>query len=62
MLSMTDPATAEGDPTIDIRTNITSSVQLFAACADAGVCRVYFASSGGAIYGDQDRRSSARST
>jgi UDP-glucose 4-epimerase len=55
-LSTTDPATAQGDPTIDIRTNITSSVQLFAACADAGVSHVYFASSGGAIYGDQDRQ------
>jgi UDP-glucose 4-epimerase len=55
-LSTTDPATAQSDPTIDIRTNITSSVQLFSACADAGVSRVYFASSGGAIYGDQDRQ------
>jgi UDP-glucose 4-epimerase len=56
MLSLTDPATAEGDPTLDIRTNITSSVQLFAACAAAGVGKVFFASSGGAIYGDQDRQ------
>jgi UDP-glucose 4-epimerase len=55
-LSTTDPATAQSDPTIDIRTNITSSVQLFSACADAGISRVYFASSGGAIYGDQDRQ------
>jgi UDP-glucose 4-epimerase len=53
-LSTTDPATAQGDPTIDIRTNITASVQLFAACVDAGVGHVYYASSGGAIYGDQD--------
>jgi UDP-glucose 4-epimerase len=56
MLSLTDPATAEGDPTLDIRTNITSSVQLFAACAAAGVGKVFYASSGGAIYGDQDRQ------
>jgi UDP-glucose 4-epimerase len=56
LLSMTDPATAEGDPTIDIRTNITSSVQLFSACVDAGVSHVYFASSGGAIYGDQEQQ------
>lgn len=56
MLSLTDPATAEGDPTLDIRTNITSSVQLFAACAAAGVGKVYYASSGGAIYGDQDQQ------
>jgi UDP-glucose 4-epimerase len=56
MLSLTDPATAEGDPTLDIRTNVTSSVELFAACAASGVHKVYFASSGGAIYGDQDRQ------
>jgi UDP-glucose 4-epimerase len=56
LLSTTDPATAEGDPTMDIRTNIASSVQLFSACVDAGVSRVYFASSGGAIYGDQDQQ------
>lgn len=54
-LSTTDPASAEEDPRLDIRTNLTSSVDLFEACADAGVGCVYFASTGGAIYGDQDR-------
>ena len=54
-LSTTDPATAEGDPTLDIRTNIMSSVELFDACVDAGVAKVYLASTGGAIYGDQVR-------
>lgn len=54
-LSTTDPATAEDDPTLDIRTNVLASVELFTACADAGVERVCFASTGGAIYGDQDR-------
>lgn len=53
-LSTTDPATAEDDPTLDIRTNIMSSVHLFEACADAGVGKVVFASTGGAIYGDQE--------
>jgi UDP-glucose 4-epimerase len=53
-LSTTDPASAEDDPTMDIRTNIMSSVQLFEACADAGVGHIVFASTGGAIYGDQD--------
>ena len=56
MLSTTDPATAEDDPTLDIRTNLLSSIDLFRACADAGVQRVVFASTGGAIYGDQDLR------
>ena len=53
-LSTTDPASSEDEPTLDIRTNILSSVHLFEACADAGVGHVVFASTGGAIYGDQD--------
>lgn len=56
MLSTTDPATAQKDPTLDIRTNVLGSVALFEECAAAGVDHVYFASSGGAIYGDQELR------
>lgn len=55
MLSTTDPATAENDPTVDIRTNILSSVELFEICVDEGVEHVYFASSGGTVYGDQGK-------
>lgn len=51
-LSTSTPATAEADPTLDIRTNLAQTVELLALCADAGVGRVYFASSGGAMYGD----------
>lgn len=54
LLSTTDPASAELDPTLDIRTNILGSVSMFEMCVDAGVQHVYFASSGGAIYGDQN--------
>ena len=49
-LSSTTPATAEDDPTLDIRTNISQSVELFKAAAEARVTRVYFASTGGAMY------------
>ena len=52
-LSTTTPASAEDDPTLDVRTNVASSIDLFSLCAEAGVSRVYFASTGGAIYGDQ---------
>lgn len=55
MLSTTDPASAENDPTVDVRTNLLSTIDLLTACADAGVRRVVFASTGGAIYGDQPR-------
>lgn len=52
-LSTTNPATAESDPTLDIRTNISQSVELFKLCVDQGIQKLYFASTGGAIYGDQ---------
>lgn len=54
-LSTSTPATADNDPGFDVRTNVAQSVELFDICADAGVEHVYFASTGGAIYGDQDR-------
>lgn len=52
-LSTTTPVTAENDPSLDVRTNIASSIDLFDACVAAGVTKVHFASTGGAIYGDQ---------
>ncbi|SEB00722.1 NAD-dependent epimerase/dehydratase family protein [Leifsonia sp. 21MFCrub1.1] len=54
-LSTTTPATAETDPTLDIRTNLAQTVELLEASVQAGVRRVYFASTGGAIYGDQGK-------
>ena len=42
------------DPVADAHTNVVGTVNLLAACADAGVRRVVFASTGGAIYGDTD--------
>lgn len=53
LLSTTNPATAEADPLLDVRTNVTGSIELFRIAAHAGVRHVYFASSGGAVYGDQ---------
>lgn len=50
-VSTTTPATAENDPTLDVRTNIASSIELFESCVTAGVRKVVFASTGGAIYG-----------
>ncbi|TFD70098.1 NAD-dependent epimerase/dehydratase family protein [Cryobacterium sp. Hb1] len=54
-LSTTSPATAESDPTLDIRTNIAQSVELLEACVSAGTKHFYFASTGGAIYGPQGK-------
>jgi len=41
------------NPAFDADLNIVGSLHLLKACADHGVRRVVFASSGGAIYGDQ---------
>lgn len=54
-LSTTSPATAESDPTLDIRTNLAQTVELLEACVGAGIRRFYFASTGGAIYGQQGK-------
>jgi UDP-glucose 4-epimerase len=54
-LSTTTPATAESDPTLDIRTNIAQTVELLESCVAAGVRHFYFASTGGAIYGQQGK-------
>ena len=54
-LSTTTPATAEADPTLDIRTNVAQTVELLESCVSAGVQQVYFASTGGAIYGPQNK-------
>ncbi|MFN2582897.1 MAG: NAD-dependent epimerase/dehydratase family protein [Candidatus Dormibacteria bacterium] len=42
------------DPPRDARTNVVGTVNLLTACVGAGVRRVVFASTGGAIYGDTD--------
>jgi UDP-glucose 4-epimerase len=45
-LSTSTPATAEGDPTLDLRTNVAQTVELLGLAADAGVKRFFFASTG----------------
>lgn len=52
-LSTTTPASAEDDPSLDVRTNIAASIDLFDFAVQAGTRRLIFASTGGAIYGDQ---------
>lgn len=60
-LSTTTPATAEADPTLDIRANLAPTIELLEACVAAGVQHVYFASTGGAIYGQQGKEEYAES-
>jgi UDP-glucose 4-epimerase len=42
------------DPTFDARVNILGFINLLEACNNTGVKRVIFASSGGAVYGEQE--------
>jgi UDP-glucose 4-epimerase len=51
LVSTTTPATSGADPVFDVETNVRGSVELFDLCVKAGVERVMFASTGGAIYG-----------
>lgn len=53
-ISTTTPITAENDPTIDIETNIKTSVELFKLCVENNIKKVIFASTGGAIYGNTE--------
>lgn len=43
------------EPMLDTRINVVGTVNLLQACTAAGVHRVVFASSGGAIYGDTEQ-------
>jgi len=42
------------DPTFDARVNILGFINLLEGCKNAGVKKVIFASSGGAVYGEQE--------
>lgn len=42
------------DPTFDARVNIIGFINLLEGCKNAGVKKVIFASSGGAVYGEQE--------
>jgi len=54
-ISTTNPATAEDNPQFDVKTNIASSIGLFEECLRQDIQKVFFASTGGAIYGDQEK-------
>ena len=55
LVSTSFPANSWQYPVVDITDNLIPSVNLFSACADAKVKKVVFASSGGAVYGKQQK-------
>jgi UDP-glucose 4-epimerase len=50
-LSLTNPQLSAKDPMHDITTNVIAGVELFTMCAHAEAQRIFFASSGGTVYG-----------
>lgn len=54
-ISLTTPGSSMNDPLIDVNTNIVGTVNLLEECVKAGVKKVIFPSSGGAIYGNQNK-------
>ena len=54
LVSLTNPASSNNDPLIDIDSNIKGSVEMFEICIQKGVKKIIFISSGGTIYGDID--------
>lgn len=56
-ISLTTPGSSMNDPLIDVDTNIRGTIVLLEECAKAKVKKIIFSSSGGAIYGNQDKKS-----
>ncbi len=54
--SATTPFTSDSDPYSDITRNLLRNVQLFQKCAETGIKKVMFVSSGGAVYGQVAER------
>lgn len=53
-ISLTTPGSSMNDPLIDVNTNIVGTINLLEECVKAKIKKVIFASSGGAIYGNQN--------
>jgi UDP-glucose 4-epimerase len=55
-VSMTNPGSSMDDPLIEIDTNLRATLILLEECVRAGVKRIVFPSSGGGIYGNQNKK------
>ncbi len=52
---LTTPGSSMNDPLMDINTNIVGTINLLEECVKANVKRIIFSSSGGAIYGNENK-------
>jgi UDP-glucose 4-epimerase len=55
-ISLTTPGSSMSDPLIDVETNICGTIVLLEECVKVKVKRIIFSSSGGAIYGNQEKK------
>lgn len=53
LVSTTTPATSDNNPLVDIETNVHMTIELLEECVSSNIKKFFFASTGGAIYGDQ---------
>ncbi len=51
LVSTTNPQTSNQNPQYDVKTNLEGTIQFLDVAMEAGVSKVVFASSGGAVYG-----------
>ncbi len=55
-VSLTTPGSSMKDPLIDVETNIRGTIVLLEECVNAKIKKIIFSSSGGAIYGNQEKK------
>jgi UDP-glucose 4-epimerase len=55
LASTTVPRTSNEDPAFDVMSNVVETLHLLDECVRAGVRKIVFASSGGAVYGTPER-------
>lgn len=54
-ISLTTPGSSMDDPLIDVDTNVRGTIALLEECVISKVKKIIFSSSGGAIYGNQEK-------
>lgn len=54
LISTTVPSTSNDDPVFDVESNLMETIACFQRCVAAGVRKVVFLSSGGAVYGNPE--------
>jgi len=55
LISLTTPGSSMNEPLLEIDVNIKATISLLELCVDEKIKRVIFSSSGGAIYGNQNK-------